>query len=296
MLLELFCDHGVIVLRQVDGVSEFVRRAFSLLLDLYGMDCEQFCDTEKPLYSTLLKRIIELPWEARAKYQRLCALLPYLGTDLVRDGHHVGRAAMTIALTVVRFFYISGAGSLRRHARPSPQVPVDQSPFAMRDGALQASDPAAAARAPRWAAVRFAHRARSGQSVVASLAQLPSRGPDIQRDPSTEQQLHTLIALHYSGLPLCRGSLAGLSGPACPRPPLRLGLHHELLSSHDWMLSLGPAGQLNPRNPPVGARVCRRQSPPRRPQPPLLQPQDQRCSRNRGDVTNESFSDSEPKL
>lgn len=72
------------VLRQVEGVSEFVRSAFSLLLDIYKMDCEQFCDTKKILYCTLLQRIIKLPWEAKARYHRLCALLPYLGTDMVR--------------------------------------------------------------------------------------------------------------------------------------------------------------------------------------------------------------------
>ncbi|KAL6114197.1 uncharacterized protein ACO6RY_05021 [Pungitius sinensis] len=67
----------------MEGVSEFVGGAFGLLLDLYETDCEQFCDTEKTLYSTLLQRIIKLPWEAKAKYHRLCALLPYLGTDVV---------------------------------------------------------------------------------------------------------------------------------------------------------------------------------------------------------------------
>ncbi|XP_074494084.1 tRNA (32-2'-O)-methyltransferase regulator THADA isoform X3 [Sebastes fasciatus] len=69
----------------VEGVSEFVRSAFCLLLDLYEMDCEQFGDTKKTLYFTLLQRIIKLPWEAKAKYHRLCALLPYLGTDMVLD-------------------------------------------------------------------------------------------------------------------------------------------------------------------------------------------------------------------
>ncbi|XP_070759925.1 tRNA (32-2'-O)-methyltransferase regulator THADA [Enoplosus armatus] len=69
----------------VEGVSDFVRSAFSLLLDIYEMDCEQFCDTEKTLYFTLLQRIIKLPWEAKAKYHRLCALLPYLGTDMVLE-------------------------------------------------------------------------------------------------------------------------------------------------------------------------------------------------------------------
>ncbi|XP_029365595.1 thyroid adenoma-associated protein homolog isoform X2 [Echeneis naucrates] len=69
----------------VEGVSEYVRTAFCLLLDLYEMDCQQFRDTKKTLYFTLLQRIIKLPWEAKAKYPQLCALLPYLGTDLVLD-------------------------------------------------------------------------------------------------------------------------------------------------------------------------------------------------------------------
>ncbi|GAA6224743.1 thyroid adenoma-associated protein homolog isoform X1 [Lates japonicus] len=69
----------------VEGVSEFARSAFCLLLDLYEMDCEQFCDTKKTLYFTLLQRIIKLPWESKAKYHRLCALLPYLGTGTVLD-------------------------------------------------------------------------------------------------------------------------------------------------------------------------------------------------------------------
>ncbi|XP_034548017.1 thyroid adenoma-associated protein homolog isoform X2 [Notolabrus celidotus] len=69
----------------VEGVSESVRTAFGLLLDLYDMDCEHFCDTKKTLYLTLLERMIKLPWEAKAKYHRLCALLPYLGTDMVLD-------------------------------------------------------------------------------------------------------------------------------------------------------------------------------------------------------------------
>ncbi|XP_053277676.1 thyroid adenoma-associated protein homolog [Pleuronectes platessa] len=69
----------------VEGVSEFVREAFCLLLDVYNEDCQHFCDTKKILYSTLLQRIIELPWETKAKYHRLCALLPHLGTDTVLD-------------------------------------------------------------------------------------------------------------------------------------------------------------------------------------------------------------------
>ncbi|XP_026199632.1 thyroid adenoma-associated protein homolog isoform X2 [Anabas testudineus] len=67
----------------IEGVSECVRSAFCLLLDIYKMDCEQFGDTKKTLYCTLLERISKMPWEAKAKYHRLCDLLPYLGTDRV---------------------------------------------------------------------------------------------------------------------------------------------------------------------------------------------------------------------
>ncbi|XP_062273526.1 tRNA (32-2'-O)-methyltransferase regulator THADA [Scomber scombrus] len=69
----------------VEGVSESARSGFCLLLDVYQMDCKKFADTKKTLYSNLLQRIIKLPWEAKAKYHRLCALLPYLGTDMVLD-------------------------------------------------------------------------------------------------------------------------------------------------------------------------------------------------------------------
>uniref|UniRef100_A0A3Q4H4T6 Si:ch211-225b11.4 n=1 Tax=Neolamprologus brichardi TaxID=32507 RepID=A0A3Q4H4T6_NEOBR len=82
----------------VDGVSETARSAFFLLLDLYEMDCKQFCDTKRALYLTLLERIMKLPWEAKAKYHRLCALLPYLGTDKVRiygQLHHLLKCLST---------------------------------------------------------------------------------------------------------------------------------------------------------------------------------------------------------
>lgn len=71
------------VLSQVEGVPEFASSAFVLLLSLYDMDCEQFGDA-KIFYSTLLQRIMKLPWESKAKYLHLCALLPYLGTNMVR--------------------------------------------------------------------------------------------------------------------------------------------------------------------------------------------------------------------
>ncbi|XP_012718940.2 thyroid adenoma-associated protein homolog [Fundulus heteroclitus] len=71
----------------VEGVREFASCAFALLLNIYDMDCEQFCDAKRTFYFTLLERLLKLPWEAKAKYPRLCALLPYVGTDLVLGQH-----------------------------------------------------------------------------------------------------------------------------------------------------------------------------------------------------------------
>ncbi|XP_023199487.1 thyroid adenoma-associated protein homolog isoform X3 [Xiphophorus maculatus] len=69
----------------VEGVPEFASSAFTLLLNLYALDSEQFCDTSKTFYFTLLERLLKLPWEAKAKYHRLCALLPHVGAELVLD-------------------------------------------------------------------------------------------------------------------------------------------------------------------------------------------------------------------
>lgn len=68
---------------QVEGVSEVVRTAFSLFLEIYELDCQLSGDDEKLLYVDLLRRIAELPWESKAKYSPLGALLPYVGTDKV---------------------------------------------------------------------------------------------------------------------------------------------------------------------------------------------------------------------
>ncbi|KAJ3604719.1 hypothetical protein NHX12_029458 [Muraenolepis orangiensis] len=69
----------------MEGLSEDVRGAFRLLLELYELDCQRFGDTTKTLYLALLQRVTELPWEARAKYPLLCALVPYLGADPVLE-------------------------------------------------------------------------------------------------------------------------------------------------------------------------------------------------------------------
>ncbi|KAK1160136.1 hypothetical protein AOXY_G21641 [Acipenser oxyrinchus oxyrinchus] len=69
----------------VEGVSEFVYNSFRVLLEIYRLECERFRDTEKPLYTSLLQRVTALPWQAKAKYFPLCALIPYLGTGKVLE-------------------------------------------------------------------------------------------------------------------------------------------------------------------------------------------------------------------
>ncbi|XP_066509917.1 tRNA (32-2'-O)-methyltransferase regulator THADA-like [Hoplias malabaricus] len=69
----------------VEGISDSVRSAFSLFLEIYDLDCQHSGDSEKSLYVELLQRIAELPWESKAKYSPLSALLPYVGTDKVLE-------------------------------------------------------------------------------------------------------------------------------------------------------------------------------------------------------------------
>ncbi|KAI4884419.1 hypothetical protein NFI96_026372 [Prochilodus magdalenae] len=69
----------------VEGVSESVRTAFSLFLEIYDLDCQHSGDSEKLLYAELLHRTAELPWESKAKYPPLSALLSYVGTDKVLE-------------------------------------------------------------------------------------------------------------------------------------------------------------------------------------------------------------------
>ncbi|XP_072521074.1 tRNA (32-2'-O)-methyltransferase regulator THADA [Salminus brasiliensis] len=69
----------------LEGVSEAVRNAFCVFLDIYELDCQRSGDSEKQLYMELLHRIAELPWESKAKYSPLSALLPYVGTDKVLE-------------------------------------------------------------------------------------------------------------------------------------------------------------------------------------------------------------------
>ncbi|XP_056119769.1 thyroid adenoma-associated protein homolog isoform X2 [Rhinichthys klamathensis goyatoka] len=69
----------------LDGVAEVARSAFCLLMEIYEKDCSHFGNTEKRLYVELLNRISELPWESKAKYLLLTAVIPYTGTDKVLE-------------------------------------------------------------------------------------------------------------------------------------------------------------------------------------------------------------------
>ncbi|KAL8180334.1 UNVERIFIED_CONTAM: hypothetical protein K2H54_021079, partial [Gekko kuhli] len=69
----------------VEGVSEFVHTSFQHLLEIYGLECDHFEDTERPLYGQFLQKVILMPWQARARYFPLCAVLPYLGPETVLD-------------------------------------------------------------------------------------------------------------------------------------------------------------------------------------------------------------------
>ncbi|KAK1792285.1 hypothetical protein P4O66_012240, partial [Electrophorus voltai] len=69
----------------VEGVSELVRAAFCLFLEIYDLDCQHSGVTEKRLYVEFLHRMAELPWESKGKYPLLSALLPYTGTNTVLE-------------------------------------------------------------------------------------------------------------------------------------------------------------------------------------------------------------------
>ena len=77
-------------------MSEDVRVAFRLLLELYERDCQRFGDTTKKLSLSLLQRVTQLPWEARAKYPLLCALIPHLGAAVVRQNVTVSADTKTL--------------------------------------------------------------------------------------------------------------------------------------------------------------------------------------------------------
>ncbi|TRY71307.1 hypothetical protein DNTS_002247 [Danionella cerebrum] len=69
----------------LDGIAEVARNAFSVFMEIYEKDCLHFGNTEKGLYVELLNRISKLPWESKAKYLPLVAILPHTGTHKVLE-------------------------------------------------------------------------------------------------------------------------------------------------------------------------------------------------------------------
>ncbi|XP_066466062.1 uncharacterized protein [Tiliqua scincoides] len=63
----------------VEGVSDFVHCSFQRLLEIYSLECDHFEESERPLYGQFLQRVLLMPWQSRARYFPLSAILPYLG-------------------------------------------------------------------------------------------------------------------------------------------------------------------------------------------------------------------------
>ncbi|XP_007435523.1 thyroid adenoma-associated protein homolog isoform X1 [Python bivittatus] len=68
-----------------EGVSDFVRSSFEILLEIYSLERDHFADPERPLFREYLQRVIFMPWETKARYFALIAILPYLGPEKVLD-------------------------------------------------------------------------------------------------------------------------------------------------------------------------------------------------------------------
>uniref|UniRef100_A0A8C8SWJ4 Thyroid adenoma-associated protein homolog n=1 Tax=Pelusios castaneus TaxID=367368 RepID=A0A8C8SWJ4_9SAUR len=69
----------------VEGASEFIHSSFQRLLQIHHLECQHFEALERPLYEHFLQRIITMPWQVKARYFPLCAILPYTGADKVLD-------------------------------------------------------------------------------------------------------------------------------------------------------------------------------------------------------------------
>ncbi|XP_074868772.1 tRNA (32-2'-O)-methyltransferase regulator THADA-like isoform X2 [Carettochelys insculpta] len=68
-----------------EGAAEFIHSAFQHLLEIYHLECQHFEDLERPLYDQFLQRILTMPWQIKARYFPLCAILPYVGSEKVLD-------------------------------------------------------------------------------------------------------------------------------------------------------------------------------------------------------------------
>lgn len=88
----------------MEGVSEFIHSSFRLLLETYHLECQHFQDQERPLYQQMLERVVSMPWQIKARYVPLCAIVPYMGSQ------QVGKAGVWGVLV--------SAGSAAEVARP----------------------------------------------------------------------------------------------------------------------------------------------------------------------------------
>lgn len=64
-------------------MSEFIHSSFRLLLEIYHLECQHFQDQERPLYQQMLQRVVSMPWQIKARYVPLCAIVPYMGSQQV---------------------------------------------------------------------------------------------------------------------------------------------------------------------------------------------------------------------
>ena len=64
-------------------MSEFIHSSFRLFLEIYHLECQHFQDQERPLYRQMLQRVVSMPWQIKAKYVPLCAIVPYVGSQQV---------------------------------------------------------------------------------------------------------------------------------------------------------------------------------------------------------------------
>ncbi|KAM6377707.1 LOW QUALITY PROTEIN: tRNA (32-2'-O)-methyltransferase regulator THADA-like [Pluvialis apricaria] len=71
----------------VEGVSEFIHSSFRLLLEIYHLECQHFQDKERPLYQQMLQKVVSMPWQIKARYVPLCAIVPYVGSQQVLDAY-----------------------------------------------------------------------------------------------------------------------------------------------------------------------------------------------------------------
>ncbi|XP_064024513.1 tRNA (32-2'-O)-methyltransferase regulator THADA-like isoform X2 [Pogoniulus pusillus] len=71
----------------VEGVSEFIHSSFRLLLEIYHLECQRFQDQDRLLYQQMLQRVVSMPWQIKARYVPLCAVVPYVGSQQVLDAY-----------------------------------------------------------------------------------------------------------------------------------------------------------------------------------------------------------------